>query len=370
MTKNTTSTKRTRKHENEEKSRDKQFDDFILSLTKNSISSFEHTGINKKRRVLDGQLASKREIVVTHKDESLHSIFNKLLNNNILSCPVLKQGELFYGMIDLLDILKFIVDEVGKSNVDKLKNDQQIINRHLKKITSLFDLEEFKTTKLSPGTTMFSAFEVLSKQGINRIAVVDDRDEIIDIITEFDLIHWVYENCDRLGSRRYRKVGDMSAANQYVMSVLEDEQVIDAFKLIKIMGVGGVAVIKEDGTLVGNLSSRDIKKIGKNGENWKRMFQPVFEFIDREPITCSVESSLEDILEIFVSKSVHRVYIVDNMFKTQGVITLRDLIGELMPMSNHPNLLIFEGDLSKPYLQVEADEVEQSSSNKPLTADQ
>ncbi|GAM19569.1 hypothetical protein SAMD00019534_027440 [Acytostelium subglobosum LB1] len=322
-----------------EEGQDYVYDEFILSLTKTNIAHFEHsTPLHKKRRTDHKDLSSRHEIVVSHRDESLQSIFDKLLKNKILSCPVLKQGGLFYGMVDLLDIIKFIVDETGK--------------KHFKKATSFFEVEEFKNVnvgqlmeypygksikyqKLSPSTSLFTAFESLAKQSINRIAVVDDREEVVDIITEFDLIHWVYDNVEKLGSRRSRKVSQINAANQYVMSVLEDEQVIDAFKLIKIMGVGGVAVIQENGTLVGNLSARDIKKIGNAGENWKRLFSPVFEFIDREPITCSLDDTLEDILEIFVNKSVHRVYIVDEMFKTIGVVTLRDIIGELMPMSSH-----------------------------------
>eukprot|EP01133_Synstelium_polycarpum_P007335 gene7335-8541_t len=202
-----------------------------------------------------------------------------------------------------------------------------------------------KFQRLAPSATLFSAFETLSKSGVNRIAVVDADDEILDIVTQFDLIHWLHENLDKMGSKRTESIKNIGASNQYVMSVLKEEQVIDALKLIKIMAVGGVAVINDDGILVGNLSGRDIKKIGKKGEHWKLLFSPVIDFVDREPIVCTDNDTIEDVIKIFVSKNVHRVYIVDDDFKTMGVITLRDIIREILPLTSTITVPLFESDL-------------------------
>ena len=45
------------------------------------------------------------------------------------------------------------------------------------------------------------------------------------------------------------------------------------------------------------------------------------------PITCNIESTLGNVIEILASKSVHRVYVVgEEERKAVGVITLRDVI--------------------------------------------
>eukprot|EP01132_Coremiostelium_polycephalum_P012289 gene12289-15025_t len=325
---------------------DRTYDNFILSLTKSTLSQLgdlTKSRSQKKYRSEDNAIFQKKSIITSHRDEKLPDIYKKLLENDVLSCPVLRQGELFYGMIDLLDIIKFIIDECGKKN--------------LKNVDSLFSIEEFKNTtvahimeypysskskkfqKLSPGSTIFSAFEILSKEA-NRIAVVDEKGEILDLITQFDLVHWVYDNMDKLGEKRNQKLKDFGSANQYVMSILEHEEVIDAFRLIKIVGVGGVAVIQENGTLVGNISARDIKKLGKNGEQFHRLFSPVKEFVDTDPIVCTEEDTLEDVIELLVTKNIHRVYIVDIDFNTVGVITLRDIIGELLPINQQAHITL------------------------------
>lgn len=44
------------------------------------------------------------------------------------------------------------------------------------------------------------------------------------------------------------------------------------------------------------------------------------------PITCNLQSTLGDVIESLASKSVHRVYVVDDEGEVVGVITLRDVI--------------------------------------------
>lgn len=45
------------------------------------------------------------------------------------------------------------------------------------------------------------------------------------------------------------------------------------------------------------------------------------------PITCSLDSTLENVIHILASKSVHRIYVVaGNSEDVIGVITLRDVI--------------------------------------------
>ncbi|EGG20754.1 cyclin [Cavenderia fasciculata] len=318
--------KKGQKHNREEN----DYDTFILGLTKTSLSEFENTFQHKKKK------CEKKNIITAARNETLPIIFNRLLNNNILSCPVIKQDGSFYGVIELLDVLKYMVDEFGKKKLNNAK--------------SLFEIEEFKNetvnemmqypygknvkfVKLTPSSTLFTAFESLSKQNVNRIIVIDEQDEIVDIITQFDLIRWVHDNLGKLGTRKNKLVRELSAANQYVMSVTDDEQAIDAFRLIEIMGVGGVAVIQPDGKLTGNLSARDIKRIGSKGEHWKRLLGPVYELVGREPVTCRETDTVGDLVNLFVSKSVHRVYVVDDTFSTLGVITLRDLISEVLPLT-------------------------------------
>ncbi|KYQ94064.1 CBS (cystathionine-beta-synthase) domain-containing protein [Tieghemostelium lacteum] len=327
----------------------KDLNEFILQLTNTSLGQFKHDNLLKKRKVnknsdVHSGESFKKEIICAHRDDSIESIYNKLINNQILSCPVLRQNDVFYGMIDLFDIIKFIVDEVGKN---KFKNLNSLFDSEIFKNKTVGQLMEYpygksiKFAKLHPSSSVFSAFETLSQQGINRIVVVDEQSEVTDIITQYDIVRYIYDNKHLLGeNKRQQKLSEFLSSNQYVMSITENEDLIDAFRLIKIVGVGGVAIIEPDGTLVGNISASDIKVLGKHAESWKKLFEPVKQFVDGDPITCSEDNTLEDILSIFHTKNIHRVYIVDISFKTLGVISLRDLIKELLPL--HSSTIIPE----------------------------
>lgn len=45
-----------------------------------------------------------------------------------------------------------------------------------------------------------------------------------------------------------------------------------------------------------------------------------------QPITCKPDSTLQGVIHTLASKSIHRIYVVDEQDEVVGVITLRDVI--------------------------------------------
>ncbi|KAK4362575.1 hypothetical protein RND71_017816 [Anisodus tanguticus] len=128
----------------------------------------------------------------------------------------------------------------------------------------------------------------------------------------------------------------------------EDEPVLQAFKLMRQKGVGGVPVVESDGRkAIGNISIRDIQFLliapeiykdyrsitAKNFLTSVRSYQREHErnspFLS-DMVTCRRDNSLKEVIMKLDSKKIHRIYVVDDMGNLEGVITLRDIISKLV----------------------------------------
>jgi CBS-domain-containing membrane protein len=112
-------------------------------------------------------------------------------------------------------------------------------------------------------------------KGHHRIPVLDGEKNLKHIVSQSAMIKYIYDNRSTLGSKRTMKVKYLDSASGFVVSVLHDEKAIDAFKILKICGVTGVALVNDDGSLMGSLSASDLKKIHSSAKWVPRLFNPV-----------------------------------------------------------------------------------------------
>jgi len=134
------------------------------------------------------------------------------------------------------------------------------------------------------------------------------------------------------------------------VSVLHSERTIDAFKMLKVCNVSGLAVVDDNGKLIGVLSGRDIKRISSTGAWISRLFKPVrvwsvpsssarflhtfplqvSEFVHNKPIVVRPDDSLSHAITKCVENSIHRVFVVNEDHEPIGVLSLTDILRELL----------------------------------------
>jgi len=103
-----------------------------------------------------------------------------------------------------------------------------------------------------------------------------------------------------------------------------------------IQSVTGLPVINDEEILVGSLSSSDLK--GSKEENlFTDLNLSVADFLasrigefKRDDISllvsCTMDDTIQDIVQRMVSRHIHRIFIVDNNNKLIGVLSLCDII--------------------------------------------
>jgi len=293
-------------------------DEFLLLLAKTKDTDL-HPG--------------KKVILKCQRSDSLTSVFKTLSSNKILSMPVLTKSGKFWGFIDILDIIKFMVDLVGEHIYSKKDFDffalEEFQNSKVK------DIMKYPVAKLNPfhpvmsTQSLLSVCEVLST-GVHRVPIINGEQELVNIVTQSSMLKFIYDHMEQIGGKRKMKLKWMAMSDQYVLSVNQHEKAIDAFKLMKICKVSGVAVVSDHDKLVGNISAHDIKRITSTARWISRLFTEASTFVQQAPVCVKKTDTLETLITTLVNNKIHRVYVVDDKHVPIGVLSLTDIINELI----------------------------------------
>jgi len=141
-----------------------------------------------------------------------------------------------------------------------------------------------------------------------------------------------------------------------VISISPGELAINAFKLMKDHKISSVAVV-EDGVLVGNISISDIKLMEYDLKFFNFLGLQVQEYLqlvnnphtlhqDKNPIRvevlrkmevlkgpvvrCKLDANFGFVIKTMLFYQIHRVYIVDNRNYPIGVVSLQQILTQII----------------------------------------
>lgn len=218
-----------------------------------------------------------------------------------------------------------------------------------------------------------------SRPVVHRLALFDTEGQLTNIVSQSDVIKYIYENLDGLGDLADRSVTDLGFVRGTVITVRPDTPALDAMMLMEAKSISAVAVVNAQGAIIGNFSISELRTI--MAEHFGSLALPVGEFlalehgteyagyaitsessgnidakaIDETPgarfahdrvlrrreshpgyevgqtlITCSLNASLAEVLDKIVANRLHRVYICNDELVPCGVITLTDVLNRLV----------------------------------------
>ncbi|KAF7112422.1 hypothetical protein RHSIM_RhsimUnG0231700 [Rhododendron simsii] len=207
---------------------------------------------------------------------------------------------------------------------------------------------------LQKSNSFLTMLLLLSKYRMKSVPVVDPGERTIDnVITQSAVIHML-EECAGLywfeswGKKKLSEIGLPLMKPSRVVKVYEDEPVMQAFKLMRQKGVGGVPVVQSGGRkAIGNISIRDVQflliapEIYKNYRSItaKNFLTAVRSYLDEHKevspllngmVTCGRDNTIKEVIVKLDSQKIHRIYVVDGEGNLEGVITLRDIISKLV----------------------------------------
>jgi len=293
-----------------------------------------------KQATVDSIPTPKGQVVVIDSTEAVVKGFEILLDNKILSAPVYdKTSGKYTGFLDIRDLISFCVF-IYESNI-QADNLLDIVNFGVRMfkhsidgvtVTYLSRRNPFHAVK--QGAPLIEAIEVLAR-GVRRVPVVDEQGQVVNIISQSSIIHFVQLHMGQIEHILHTKVGELNVGSQPVLAVKKDAKAIDVFRLMDQHQRSGVAVVDDSGVLVGNTSGNDLKLFIKT-PSMSALQVPITQFLNQIrnlniDITVPVISIVpEDPFSLVVSKlaatRVHRVFMVDAKYHPIKVVSITDVL--------------------------------------------
>jgi len=324
------------------------------------------------------------------------------------------------GFVDVRDILASLLQELGDADLNSMKMLQRV--RKLETTGQTFASRMLKDLPVfgldgeffpdSQGTASFRDLVIYflaspeerqqyhnlvalshtvrggdlsenAKAMVHRVAVYDSQFHIKNIISQSDVVKFLYAHKRAFGTLAKATVEECGWIRKELITVSPDMSAIAAMQLMQKKGIGAVAVVDKDGRIIGNFSMSEMRTI--MAEHFGALAMPVAEFLAMEhgtdfwscthtsrrslDIACPNEkeevkstegakftkdklrrqkhhhiggevgqdlvlvvptTTLLEVLEKMVKNRIHRIYVIDPANKPVGVITCSDILRKVL----------------------------------------
>ncbi|XP_010537998.1 PREDICTED: SNF1-related protein kinase regulatory subunit gamma-like PV42b [Tarenaya hassleriana] len=341
----------------------------------------DHRLINLKVRDLT---AHKRRLVEVRDSSTLSDTLNTMVANGVSAVPVVappghwlgaggsmivesdkQTGSVrkhYIGMVTMLDVLAHIARAVSDNLDRKMAAHVSSIIGHCPEGLSLWSL--------NPNTRILDCMEMFSK-GVHRALVPLESSvknisgvELVEsasaytMLTQMDLMRFLQDKACELGDLVLsRPVSELGALKDTVYALTDQARVSDAIKCMSAEMLNAVPIVEasagdqvdhkqlvngKNRKVKGTFSASDLKGCHlATLQTWlplmavefaeKIPMTPLFAGTrgasPRELVTCQATSTLAQVIQKVTTKRVHRVWVVDEDGRLQGLVSLTDVIG-------------------------------------------
>jgi len=249
-----------------------------------------------------------------------------LAANAVLSAPVLNnETRMCTGMIDVLDMLGYVL----ATPMDSPTWASEVIIRFNTPIYRAIDFSgRDPVISVSDTTNVAHVISKFFKVGIHRVLVRNSTSNIIGILAQVDVLRFLQKQMERVFlndavALGLRSLIEFDFTNK-VICIQDTSNLLAAFQLISSNRVSGIAVIDNNGALVGNVSSSDFQNV--TAQNFMNLGVSLKQYLTSTPVYVRPGTSLLGAVRMMYENNVHRIYIVDDKIKPLGVFSLTDLM--------------------------------------------
>jgi CBS-domain-containing membrane protein len=301
------------------------------------------------------QLAADKEVTTVPEDTQLKDVLHLLASRRILSAPVVcKDSRDVMGFVDVMDILTFVVRTVTQG-LDMLEaqwspwaNDITSLQARGQQFGDTPVREVMAAAKADPYFPVYGQGTVMQAMehfavGVHRAAVFNKTNKVLtNIISQSDVVSLVtkFLTGTSLGVLGGKTIEELHlGTSPSVITMSTNAQAIHAIYLMFFNNVSAVAITDENGRLVANFSASELRGIAQDNFHW--LLYPINDFLRKIgsrasdklsfPLTCRKGTKIEDAINMLGTYRVHRLWIVDDQGRPEGVLSLTDVMRMLLP---------------------------------------
>jgi len=263
----------------------------------------------------------QNHIVTVRSEDTVKKAIDIMAEHEYLSLPVLHHTEVV-GIIDALDIACFL-GEKGDLNLLYNSPVQAIMN---------FSKKDPLEPLYQSGP--FSALLKILATGIHRCPIVNNKGAFIGVISQMDVIILLADtygvqlerNLSNLATKTIEELGMLNN----VYTVPESNTVLECIQTIAKYKVSGVPVVNAKNEVVGNFSISDIVRKVKKPEDLTTTLKDFLHTPLAWPVTAYPSTTFAKVIKQINAELLHRIWVVDDNNHPRGVVSLLDIIRQLL----------------------------------------
>ena len=287
-----------------------------------SKTSYDVLPVSYRLIVLDTSLLVKKSL-------------NVLLQNNIVSAPLWdSHTSKFAGLLTSNDFINVI--QYYFSNPDKFEIVDKLQLEGLKDIERAIGVQPMDTASIHPSKPLFEACLKMVDSKSRRIPLIDKDEEtqreiIVSVLTQYRILKFVSLNCRETHFLK-RPIGDLNIiCETNIKSCFMNTPVIDVIQMLSHDAVSSIPIIDANGILLNVYEAVDVLGLIKGGI-YNDLSLTVGEALMRRSddfegvYMCTKSDKLSSILDNIRKSRIHRFFVVDEVGRLVGVLSLSDIL--------------------------------------------
>lgn len=166
---------------------------------------------------------------------------------------------------------------------------------------------------------------------MHRIALFNKQRQITGILSQSDVNTYLAEKI-KMGDSKLvaqRSIAALGYAKVPVESISKNAKVIQALRKMAKLKLSALAVVNEEGRLVGNFSASDVQGLFR--EKFPHLLDSVEEYLTKhspkslQPICTLATNSLQQVVADLAEGHLHHLWVVDDFYPV-GIVSLTDVM--------------------------------------------
>ncbi|GAM27687.1 hypothetical protein SAMD00019534_108630 [Acytostelium subglobosum LB1] len=265
-------------------------------------------------------------VITIDSTATLDYALMRMNESNVVSLPIVDlQNKRYIGMLNIVDVCSYLGAHVPSEVAPN---------------TSVAEVLKYNREPFLP-LYVNSPIQLLihiMTQRVPQVAIMSNETIVVDIVSRLNVIKFIYENMEALGNRSNNSITSLNLLSKSVCTIDSSSLVIDAINKLNNEGVSELAIVNQDGALIGCFSAADLRKLSIYTFN--RCYEPVSKFIKLQDVSdetqlnlISPSSTLRSTIRKFVENDAPILWIVDSQMKPVSSVTQLSLMKFFLNLS-------------------------------------
>mmetsp|Transcript_3402 Transcript_3402/g.7347 ORF Transcript_3402/g.7347 Transcript_3402/m.7347 type:complete len:298 (-) Transcript_3402:58-951(-) len=280
------------------------------------------------------KLPARQKMHALSVESDVNSAFEYMDHEKIIVAPVRDANGKYTALLGVHDLTDYCVIQVPGQENDLTPENIPRLAHTIKDVLKSKPAEHFELPHVKPSDSLASAIRYLA-EGRHKVYVDDENSPFL--LSQHDVVSLLNGNPQLMpDSLRTSTVENVGFTPRPIYTANATESALGILRELIRMDVHAVPLVNDDGMVIGNFSTSDLK--GMDDVMLQDLKLPALQFLAEEnargaghPITVEPDATVAESMLLLAFSGAHRVWVINPATKKPvGVVSMTDILSSLM----------------------------------------